>query len=482
MLQVAAPDSDFFRAEGPVFTKGGVAVAAAALSVDYAEQPIRIVQRDGQDNTTDVGALVERAILLRLGASLAPFPWLRLDVQAPFALYEGTTLPNGGVFGGQSVVAPASPALGDLRLGLHFRPIRAEAFQLILGGHYWAPTGFTSAYLSDGRFRAEADLGIAGRAGVLQYGCTFSVAPMFFAARDGDRVAASCGLHARVGSVVSLGIEPSFALVRDIRDVPGAPAKDLMLYSFEPLAAFRIQTGGFFVGLAAGPGIGDAPGTGIFRGMFQIGYRVDGEQQKPAGPAPQSKDIDMDGIPNDADKCPEEAGPESSDAARNGCPTHDVDADLIVDEEDACPSQAGTRHADPKANGCPDSDNDYLPDPIDKCKTEPGSDASGCPLYARLVKNAFQVTPALVFNGNETGLSKQARSALEEIAATMRANPKIGHVSFLLGTKGAAGAVSDKRAEQITLTIRGANVDSQRFEVVLSDTVKSGAVEVKVER
>ncbi|HEY3451388.1 MAG TPA: OmpA family protein [Myxococcales bacterium] len=83
-----------------------------------------------------------------------------------------------------------------------------------------------------------------------------------------------------------------------------------------------------------------------------------------------NKDRDGDGIPNDADKCPDEPG----DKATLGCP--DKDKDLIADRDDQCPDVPGV----PMLKGCPDKDGDGVSDPEDKCPDEPGPRMlKGCP-------------------------------------------------------------------------------------------------------
>ena len=72
------------------------------------------------------------------------------------------------------------------------------------------------------------------------------------------------------------------------------------------------------------------------------------------------KDTDGDGVNDDVDKCPDQAGT----AANNGCPevkvNLDRDGDGVLDKDDRCPDAPG-----PKAyNGCPDTDGDGLDDSI----------------------------------------------------------------------------------------------------------------------
>lgn len=81
-------------------------------------------------------------------------------------------------------------------------------------------------------------------------------------------------------------------------------------------------------------------------------------------------DTDGDGIYDQDDACPEEAGLEIF----NGCP--DSDNDGIQDSKDDCPNTAGLA----EFNGCPDGDGDGVMDKDDKCPTVAGLKAlAGCP-------------------------------------------------------------------------------------------------------
>ena len=92
-------------------------------------------------------------------------------------------------------------------------------------------------------------------------------------------------------------------------------------------------------------------------------------------------DSDSDGVYNGIDACPDQAGPADND----GCPVEgDADGDGVLDGSDNCPDTPDG--ADVDANGCPiDSDGDGVWDGIDQCSgTESGVevDAQGCPVVA----------------------------------------------------------------------------------------------------
>lgn len=93
--------------------------------------------------------------------------------------------------------------------------------------------------------------------------------------------------------------------------------------------------------------------------------------KKKAPPVPVVADRDKDGVPDNADACPDVPGL----AALQGCP--DRDGDGIADKDDACPDQKGIA----VLNGCPDTDGDGIGDKDDKCPTEKGlARYQGCPI------------------------------------------------------------------------------------------------------
>ena len=80
-------------------------------------------------------------------------------------------------------------------------------------------------------------------------------------------------------------------------------------------------------------------------------------------------DKDKDGIANELDLCPNDAGT----ALTKGCP--DQDQDAVADQDDLCPKEAGPG----AAKGCPDQDGDLIADLEDACPTQAGiAAAKGC--------------------------------------------------------------------------------------------------------
>ncbi len=82
------------------------------------------------------------------------------------------------------------------------------------------------------------------------------------------------------------------------------------------------------------------------------------------------KDSDRDGIPDEIDSCPKQAGSKQL----NGCP--DTDKDGVADKDDECPEVFGLV----ALKGCPDADGDGIANQNDDCPNAYGSlSMKGCP-------------------------------------------------------------------------------------------------------
>jgi hypothetical protein len=500
-LQPSSAFSPFTRAEGPHYEFDEGIEYAFRVTGDYMWNPlVSELVTEGSDETTDEVALVSHAMLLHVQAALVPVHWLNLGLAVPFALFE-TGDPNLQEVDPSSTVVntdskqPGEAGIGDGRLSVLFRPHTSDELDMSLGGRFLFPFGFKQAYMGrqDTFLRMEVVVAAAGEADSLMWGCTAGIAPLFFAGRDGDRLALSCAGHFNATPMFSFGLEPHFAMFtfaakgKRLDWAPGfgeseppGQQESAIAFQLEPLAAGRFHLSGFSVGVAAGPGIGNAPGTAGVRALLTVGYAGLGEpvvEEKPPD------DSDLDGIPDDYDECPKEAGPED----RNGCPAEqDLDGDGII-EGDACPEQAGASYDDPEANGCPDRDNDRFADPVDPCPLEPGPRTEGCPKYARLRgvdgpgAVRFRVDPPIQFKKRSSKLSKREIETLREIVATMRANPKLEQISITVGAKRAKQKLTDARAKAILIILsEDQDFDSNRYEVVIGEDLQGGLVKFRV--
>jgi iron complex outermembrane receptor protein len=130
-------------------------------------------------------------------------------------------------------------------------------------------------------------------------------------------------------------------------------------------------------------------------------------------------DTDGDGLADNNDACPTEAG----SASMQGCP--DKDGDGIADKDDRCPEVAGARIF----NGCPDRDGDGVEDSKDNCPDVAGPVSNnGCPeqqvaatIQAEVDKSARQ----LYFELNSAKLKVESDPALDLMARILKDDPKL---------------------------------------------------------
>ena len=102
-------------------------------------------------------------------------------------------------------------------------------------------------------------------------------------------------------------------------------------------------------------------------------------EEPPPPPPPVILDSDNDGVPDNIDKCP--GTPAGVVVDKDGCPV-DSDKDGVPDYLDKCPNTPAGVVVD--KDGCPlDSDKDGVPDYLDKCPDTPAGvvvDKDGCPV------------------------------------------------------------------------------------------------------
>jgi outer membrane protein OmpA-like peptidoglycan-associated protein len=158
-------------------------------------------------------------------------------------------------------------------------------------------------------------------------------------------------------------------------------------------------------------------------------------------------DKDGDGLADKNDKCPDVAGT----AKYQGCPIPDTDGDGINDEQDQCPNEKGFA----RYQGCPipDTDKDGVNDEEDKCPSRPGPATNmGCPEIPKAVIEKINVAAKNIFFATGSAkLLKKSFKSLDEVAGLLKADE-----SLLIAIDGHTDSTG-KREKNLALSSDRAN-------------------------
>ncbi|MEO1031192.1 MAG: OmpA family protein [Bacteroidota bacterium] len=174
-------------------------------------------------------------------------------------------------------------------------------------------------------------------------------------------------------------------------------------------------------------------------------------------------DSDGDGIADKDDDCPNTAGL----ASLAGCP--DTDGDGIADKDDNCPNEAG-----PSANnGCPwpDTDGDGILDKDDQCPNEAGEAANnGCPIVnptQEVIDELNSYARTILFDTGRASFKEETDQVLQAMVAIFKQYPKAdfaieGHTDSV-GSKKSNQALSERRANAVRDYLIANGIDADRL-------------------
>lgn len=341
---------------------------AAGIIGDWAVRPLVVYNGDGSLQSS----VVRNQATVHAGASLVLWERVRFGVDAPVQVFSDGEL--GELGGGVVLLPPAhSTALGDLRLSADVRlfGVHGAPFTVAAGASLWIPTGDPKSYSGDSSARVAPRVIVAGEIGSFVYGGSLGA---MYRENDGfgDRA---------VGTVVMLGASAGLRLF-DRKLVIGPELFGDTVVStsdstfskratpFEGLlGAHYTFADALRVGAGVGTGLARGYGAPTFRGVLSVewtpGLQREPDPLAPAAisseppkvepvevvappPAPEpiapvvvapvppaiDGDRDKDGIPNEADACPDDAGAADSDPKHNGCPKAFVkDGQIKIQEQ-----------------------------------------------------------------------------------------------------------------------------------------------------
>jgi OmpA-OmpF porin, OOP family len=488
--------SDWFAGES--LDLRGTFRPAFGIIGDYAHKPYILQNPDGTENT----AVISEQFYLHVGGSLVLFDRLRLGLSLPLALAQDG---DSKIAGGQRYVAPTDGGIGDLRIAADVRLLGeyGDPFTVALGGRVWLPSGDEKQYIGDGQARVGPRLAAAGDIGDFAYSAGLGVV---YRANDtafaGHANGTTFDFNAAAGVRVAdkkllLGPEVfGSTVLTESEAVFGNHTTPLAL-----LVGGHYNAGDFRFGLGAGPGLSNAAGTAVFRGLASLEWMPGIDKAEAPPPAVPAADRDGDGVsdPNDAcpdtagimtddprtngcppdrdkdaiidaeDACPDVAGIKTDDPKTNGCPP-DRDKDTVADAEDACPDVAGIKTDDPKTNGCPpDRDKDSILDADDACPDAPGppnADAkkNGCP-FVRIEAGQVKILEQIKFKVNSAEIV-ESQTIVDEVSKTLKEHPEIKHLRIEGHTDNVGAApynkdLSRRRAASVEKALIKAGVDKR---------------------
>jgi outer membrane protein OmpA-like peptidoglycan-associated protein len=392
---------------------------AIGLVADYGYKPLVIYDAAGKE----IGPLIKHQLFLHLGASLVLWERLRLGVSLPFSPVVDA---NDSLVGRQQYNVKTGPSIGDLRLSADVRLFgryRGPA-QLAIGASVWLPTGSRDSYAGDGKARVQPHAMLAGE-----------IARFSYALRVGYQYRGRSGAFAgsQIGSELIFGAAAGVRVTKELLLGPEVYGSTVV-----EDGAFRKRgtpvegiLGGHYT-IAKQVRVGAGAGAGFTQGFGSPEVRVLANVEW----APQlPEDRDGDGILDESDACPDEAGVRSDDPAKNGCPLRDRDDDGILDDDDACPDEPGVRSDDPAKNGCPihDRDKDGILDEDDACPDVAGpanEDPAkhGCP-PARIERGQIRILEQIQFKFNSAEILPISDGILGAVLKIFEDHPEITKVS-----------------------------------------------------
>jgi outer membrane protein OmpA-like peptidoglycan-associated protein len=152
--------------------------------------------------------------------------------------------------------------------------------------------------------------------------------------------------------------------------------------------------------------------------------KVEEDAAPPPLPAPAARDSDGDGVPDDVDRCPNNAEDKDGYQDDDGCPDPDNDGDGVLDVDDKCPMVKGPA----ATHGCPDGDGDGIPDMEDACPNKAGKrEDSGCPVYKELVVTAshIEIKQKIFFAFGTARIMPRSHPLLGEVVEALQDRPNL---------------------------------------------------------
>jgi len=472
----------------------------AGAMFKYAYKPLSIINARTGD---PIYQSITHQAGMDIYGSLSLWGWVTLGLDVPvYFVSKGDAPPTGG-----RLFKVGGASLGDLRIGLKIKLYSqgAQGFSIAIGEDLTTPTSTTHNFTGDDGVTSTTQL-------VMDYnyrGYIFAFNVGYRARKNVDVASITIGDEL----LFSLGTRlPVWCKKLDLIGTAELRTQAAHAFASKYTTAFDLL-GGVDIHLPYSLGLMVAAGGGTTRGFGSPKARVlVGLAYRPDRAV---CDTDGDGLADDKDSCPKQAGPvelkgcPDSDkdgiADKNdecplkpgliefhGCP--DTDKDGVEDRKDRCPKIAGLR----QLQGCPDADGDGIEDSKDKCPNEagpekyqgcPDSDGDGlidredkCPQVrgelkyhgcppprVKITKKKIVILDKVHFQTAKAKIMKDSYELLGEVAAVLLQNKQIqkirieGHTDSR-GSKRYNMRLSKRRAQAVMTFLIKAGVESDRLE------------------
>lgn len=485
---------NFYPIVGPggVFSVEGTPVLrhlgpSGSLYLNYASEPL--VTKNGDD----IESIVDQQLVMHAQAGIGLFDVAQLDLSMPLYLVSDGRL-------GEDEFSGFAP--GDLAIRAKGQLLSAEEKPVGIGlaADLRLPTGDDEAFAGAGAVSGGAKLIVDSNIG-----------PVYLAANVGTALRPERELvDMSPGSTLSYGLGAEWSLLDGLvalgGEIYGGTQLDDLFGTYrtsplEGVVGAKLHTpAGFSVVTGAGGGLVPGVGSPSFRSFIGLVY-THPEKSEPE-PEPVL-DTDEDGLPDDIDKCPQEAEDIDTFADDDGCPDPDNDSDQILDADDKCPLEAGVA----EKQGCPvlDKDQDGVEDDADKCPEEAGAaENEGCPILDRdedgvvdaedkcpdivgvaelggcprtvlkrvkLVGTKIEILEKVFFETGKDTIKPVSFPLLDEVATVLRENPTIKkvEVSGHTDSKGKARdnqKLSEARANAVMAYLASKGIAAERLVAV----------------
>ncbi len=481
---------------------------SAALYLNYAHQPLQLLQPENDDFQH---ALIRYQLGADLLLGIGLFKRYEIGLGLPVILAQSS---EGLEALGRPANAAVSGGMGDLRLIPKVRIFTKKWAMLGFAAPLSFPTGSRSNMLGDKSVTFTPQLigGVKTKHVTLamNLGYRFRADQTFTSQGGAQQVIVDDEVPMSMG--IRLGPWKRMALIGDLFWAISTRQQDREEIPVELLSGLRFfLPKNFIANVGVGAGLTQGVGTPAVRILGGIAYHTP-EKSTPAPTAPALPlDPDHDGILGDADKCPDDPEdrddfedqdgcpdldndqddiPDKEDKCplrpedrdnfedQDGCPDLDNDQDGVLDKKDRCPLQPEDRDNFEDQDGCPDLDNDQdgIPDKEDKCPLQPEvfnafEDEDGCPDVSKgpvNIQHGKITVPSVFFAVNKDRVLKRSLGSLNQVAQLLQKNTWIKQVS-IEGHTDSRGKdsfnldLSQRRAHSVREHLIGFGADANRL-------------------